>query len=429
VAVDGGAGHREAACLAFDALRIGRSIDGRKIDRVAPHGSITFARMMKRKHALAPQQIHAFVENMVGDDLHAKRVLSLGNAAVGVVHAATLGVHAIGRAMAQAEGLDPKHAVKQVDRLLSNAGVDVWLIFGLWVPYVVGARQEIVVALDWTEFDRDDHATLALHLITRHGRATPLIWLTVRKSELAGERNAAEDRLLRRFRQIVPREVRVTILADRGFGDAGLYALLWEMGFDYLIRFRGSIYVADSDGARRPAKEWVPPSGRACRILNAEVTTARTAVPAVVCVQAKGMKEAWCLATSRTDLRATEVVKYYGKRFTIEETFRDTKDIHFGMGLSATHIGDPARRDRLLLLSAIATTLITLLGAAGEAIGLDRRLKANTSKERTHSLFFQGTYYYGALPNMKADQFEPLVTKFGELLRQQNVFTEIFGLI
>lgn len=385
--------------------------------------------MTKRNHGLAPKQIHRFVENVIGDDLHAKRVLSVGNAAVGVVHAASLGIHAIGRAMAQAEGLEPKHAVKQIDRLLSNTGVDVWFVLGLWVPYVIGARQEIVVALDWTEFDPDDQATLALHLVTRHGRATPLMWLTVRKSEMAGQRNAHEDRLLRRLRQIVSRDTRVTILADRGFGDTGLYALLWELGLDYVIRFRGSIFVADSDGDRRRAKEWVPSSGRARRIVDAEVTADRVPVPAVVCVQTKGMKEPWCLATSRSDLRAMEVVKYYGKRFTIEEGFRDTKDIHFGMGLSATHIGDPARRDRLLLLSAIATTLITLLGAAGEAVGLDRRLKSNTSKERAHSLFFQGTYYYGALPNMKIEQFESLVTKFGDLLKEQRVFSEIFGVI
>jgi Protein of unknown function (DUF1524) len=41
-------------------------------------------------------------------------------------------------------------------------------------------------------------------------------------------------------------------------------------------------------------------------------------------------------------------VKLYGKRFTIEETFRDENDIHFGLGLSATHIRqDPAPLPRL----------------------------------------------------------------------------------
>jgi hypothetical protein len=57
------------------------------------------------------------------------------------------------------------------------------------------------------------------------------------------------------------------------------------------------------------------------------------------------------------------------------------------MGLSATCIGEPMRRDRLLLISAFATALLTLLGTVGETLGMDRLLKSNASKTRTHSLF------------------------------------------
>jgi len=84
-------------------------------------------------------------------------------------------------------------------------------------------------------------------------------------------------------------------------------------------------------------------------------------------------------------------------RFTIEETFRDEKDIHFGLDLSATHIKNCQRRDRLLFLVAIAHALLTLLGAASEETGLDRTLKANTAKKRTLSLFRQGLYWYHAM--------------------------------
>ena len=97
------------------------------------------------------------------------------------------------------------------------------------------------------------------------------------------------------------------------------------------------------------------------------------------------------------------------------------------MGLSSVRISSPERRDRLLLLSALATALLTLLGAAGESLGLDRLLRANTVKRRTHSLFFQGTYYYGALPNMKAEKRRPLMQRFGEFLREQPVFNKLFG--
>ncbi len=91
--------------------------------------------------------------------------------------------------------------------------------------------------------------------------------------------------------------------------------------------------------------------------------------------------ESWCIATNRADLGAAEIVQRYARRFTIEETFRDIKDKHFGKGLSATNIRSADRRDRLLFISAIAQALLTQLGAAGEACcGFDRILKTNTVK-------------------------------------------------
>lgn len=71
-----------------------------------------------------------------------------------------------------------------------------------------------------------------------------------------------------------------------------------------------------------------------------------------------------------------------GRRFTIEETFRNLKDPGFGFGLSHVRIRDPHRVDRLILLFAIAHALLTLLGAASEATGLDTMLKAKTSNKR-----------------------------------------------
>ncbi len=145
-------------------------------------------------------------------------------------------------------------------------------------------------------------------------------------------------------------------------------------------------------------------------------------------MNAKGMKDAWFLATS-LNLPASSIVKMYGRRFTIEEGFRDAKDWRFGMGLSAARLKDPDRRDRLLVVSAIAVALLTLLGAAAEATGLDRTLKANTAKHRTHSLFNQGVYFYGALPMMKEQPFEALMRSFGELVLGQQFFREVYAVL
>ena len=125
----------------------------------------------RRRAGLA--DVRAFVEGVYGDDLHAKRIASLAGATLGVMWAASLAVAMVGRALAQARGLVPKHAIKQVDRLLGNRGIDVWESFARWVPHRIGARREALVAMDWTDFDHDGQATLVLSLVTGHGRAAP----------------------------------------------------------------------------------------------------------------------------------------------------------------------------------------------------------------------------------------------------------------
>lgn len=393
---------------------------------VAPKSRLSTA--SHRPASLDRRYVGNFVDHLFGASLHKKRLESLANSVVGVLHAAILAIHAIGAAYAAVAQKQAKHGIKQVDRLLSNDGFDVARLWSSWVEFVVGVREEIVVALDWTDFEQDDHATLCAYLVTRHGRATPLIWKTVPKSTLEGKRTGYEHELIETLHGILRPEIRVTLLADRGFGDQKFYDLLGLLGWDYVIRFRGCILVEDDHGEQKPASAWV--SGRRAKMMkNARVTNDRALVPAVVVVHAKDMKEAWCLATSLAEKKAQEVVKLYGKRFTIEETFRDEKDIHFGLGLSATHIKSCQRRDRLLFLVAIAYALLTLLGAASEETGLDRTLKANTSKKRSLSLFRQGLYWYHAMPTMRDDWLDKLMTAFNRIVEDHRVFREIFAVI
>lgn len=387
------------------------------------------ARKPSRHPKVNPKYAQGLVEQVFGEDMHAARVLSLANGVVGVLHAAVLAVHAIGQAYAKVANIKPRSGVKQVDRLLSNDGLVMAHVLKSWAGFVVGVRKEIVVVLDWTDFEKDDHATLATYLVTRHGRATPLAWQTVKKSELEGMRNAHEYALIERLHSYLDKDVAITVLADRGFGDQKLYDYLSFLGWDFVIRFRGCIVVENAAGEVRPAEEWMPANGRATMLRDVRVTKDGARVPAVVVVRAARMKEAWCLATTLVSKRASEIVKLYGKRFTIEETFRDQKNLHFGMGLSSTHIRDAQRRDRLLLLAAVAHALLTLLGAASEEAGLDRHLKVNTVKHRTHSLYRQGLFWYDWIPTMREDWLVPLMTAFDRIVREHAVFREILGII
>ena len=120
------------------------------------------------------------------------------------------------------------------------------------------------------------------------------------------------------------------------------------------------------------------------------------------------------------------LVNHYARCWTIEPQFRDTRDLRFGMGLSATRAGEPTRRDRLLPVSAFAVALLTPLGAVGESLGMDRRLKSNTSKTRTHSLFRQGCLLYEPIPNMPEHRLTPLIEAFARAVSTAPEVNQIF---
>lgn len=199
---------------------------------------------------------------------------------MGVISSGSLSVDLIGQGPALARGLTPKHAIKLVDRLLSNPGIDMDVLLRLWVRYIVGDSQAIAVALDWTDFDADKQSTLMLSLITNQGRATPLYWLSIDKRTLKDRRNNLEYQLLVRFADALDPKVKVRLVADRGFDDQKVYRLLSEeLSFNFVIRFRGNISVTAQDGEPRTAAGWVTASGRARTLPNAAVTRTTPSVP------------------------------------------------------------------------------------------------------------------------------------------------------
>jgi transposase len=366
------------------------------------------------------------ITNIFNEELHAKRVLSLSNAVQGVVQSASLAIHAIGHGLSVAQGTTSKHAIKQVDRLLSNAKIDVWEFQANWIVYSIGERKEIILAMDWTDFALDDQTTLSIQMLTTHGRSTPLLWKTYRKSTLRDHQRQYENELLDHLKKHVPCDVKVTIVADRGFASEMVYESIISRGFDYIIRFKGWTYVESNSGTNKKAKEWLKANGRARMLRDAKLTEKKIPVNTIVCYREEGMKNDWCIASSRKEISAGEIILYYSKRWSIECSFRDLKDDRFGFGLENVRTRACDRRDRLLLLGAIAVALLTLLGAAGEAIGFDRQLYASTAKKRQLSLIRQGLLWYSKISNMKEERLLPLMNSFAKIIKEQGIFNEIF---
>jgi len=382
----------------------------------------------KQARQFGREELAGLMDEVFGGEVHAQRLASLTDGVDGVLHAANLGVRAIGQGLAVAQGLAPRHAIKPVDRLRSHPKLSMEQVFGCWVPCVVGARREIVVNFAWTEVEDADQCTVALGRQTEPGRRTPLVWQTVTRSELTAQRHDHEDDLLVVFAAVVPKNVRVTVVADRGFSDSQRSSFLTEeVGFDYIIRCRGVVEVEDAAGERRTAKDWLGTAGRMRVCRHARVTAPRHLGPVVVCVQDKAMKEPWCLVSSRQDRTGVAIKVAYGRRFTVEETFRDVKNPRVGLGRKQAVIDRHDRRDALFLLAVLAQTLLTWLGKAGPELGLDRMLGATRPGQL--SLFRQGLMRFELLPKRREDRLRALAKKFGERLQDHALFTGILGVI
>jgi len=352
------------------------------------------------------------ISKLVNPKMHKKRIGAIGRAVFGALYADRLMISKIGRSLAHLKKTSPKHTIKAIDKLIGNEKFDVSDCFQFCGPWLIAHRPKIIVTLDWTEFCYTGHQTLSVNLVTRHGRATPLLWKSYDDTEIRGRRVRFEKALLSQLKTIVPSSTKVIVLADRGFSNTSFFKFIeGELGWDYVIRIKNNMYVYAKDDTVKYASEWVPKNGRILELNNALVTNkTKTQVGSMVFVKKRGMKDAWHIATS-IKYRKDYVVKLYNRRFTCEENFRDLKDDRFGSGFKETIVTTKARRDRLIMIHALTVIILTLLGSVGERLGYDRQLRANTVKQRTHSLYRQGKEYIKGVMDVYVFDFKRLFSQ------------------
>ena len=92
----------------------------------------------------------------------------------------------------------------------------------------------------------------------------------------------------------------------------------------------------------------------------------------------------WLLATSLPHQRGsgTRIKRIYAQRMQIEETIRDLKNHRFGFALRYARTKRPERLEALLLVAALATLILWLIGLAVADRQWIRHFQANTERRR-----------------------------------------------
>lgn len=302
----------------------------------------------------------------------AKTLSELVAATVGVTRCTLAG---IGRELAAAQDRAAKHAIKRVWRFVVNQRIEPvevmpLVMTRLWRRKLQWHRRRpdrrpLLVSLDWTKVRRY-YVLMAAVVVA--GRALPLCWQSYRDKVQGKSQNALEEGMLAHLRAALPPELRLVILADRGFGRAELARTCQTLQLDYLIRIKGDVRVRTArwqgllqhyPARRGMAQYWPAVEYRADGLVRTNLILRWPKdLPAE-------RDEPWYLITSLGGAGRAAAQRWsdlYALRFDIEELFRDTKNEHLGWSLAKTRITRPERLDRLLLILALAYLLLVALG-------------------------------------------------------------------
>jgi hypothetical protein len=300
----------------------------------------------------------------------------------------------------------PKHGIKCVDRLIGNSHLrrDQKFIFLAIAHHLLRGCPRPVVLIDWTHAGGKHEALVAA--VPIGGRALP-IYIEVHPQKKLGNVEV-ETRFLLSLKAILPPSSGPPIVvSDAGFKGPFFQAVL-ENGWDFLGRVRGTTTAISPDGQTVSKEDFyaaasIRPAdlGRFELFANQRIPCRLVLVrkrlkpgpkpPPPKCKEERELRKSaldpWLLATSLSEGDAGSIVSLYAKRMQIEETFRDAKNHRFGWSLGDVQLSTPRRMAALLVLAAVAITVVTLIGMAAERLGAHRRYQANTETRRVLSFF------------------------------------------
>lgn len=298
-----------------------------------------------------------------------------------------LGVVKLGKGIGSPEKL--RHSIKCCDRLLSNPRFQQERI----TVYRALARQILckvstaAVLVDWSDLRADGSLQLLRAAVMAEGRALT-IYEEVHPQSLLGS-PIIQRLFMRRLRTVLPPDCRAIIITDAGF-RAAWFHMLEQQKWLWIGRIRNRDMVCPEG-----ATEWA-----GCKTLYAKAnghaqhlgrfSYARSnPVPCSLTLQRRppqhrhyntklgqpcrsahsqkaraAQTEPWLLAASPrlNALSAKDVIRAYAGRMQIEQTFRDLKSHRGALGLSTCQTRSAPRMAMLLLIGALASYALWLIG-------------------------------------------------------------------
>lgn len=344
--------------------------------------------------------------------MHKKRVDTLLLMVEGAMEKKTLSLTSLGRALDVAA--QERSNIQRSNRFLGNEHVqaECGSVYAILSDLLIGKSKRPVLLVDWSNIPNTTHHTIRAALVG-DGRALS-IYEEVHPETLQGNAKV-HRRFLRKLRSLLPEGVCPIVITDAGF-HAPWFAEVRALGWDYVGRLRGGKYYFVRDAwylyptLERPITttpryvgevllnktkkgNQMPTHLYVVRQTIRSRKNKRRYFDKVSCEHRASAHEPWFVVSSLqcAGQNAKRVIKLYALRMQIEEAFRDLKDPHHGFAMRHARSKNITRINVLLMIAALASALLYLIGSAAEKLQWHRHFQSSSStKKRVLSLFYLG---------------------------------------
>lgn len=340
-------------------------------------------------------------------NLDARLIRTLLDATESVLDGATLSLTSIGRVSGARNQQVEKHTIKRIDRLLGNPAVYNQKARFYQIVAHHFAQEKPLISVDWSTVYNYNFVLLRASLAIK-GRAVTIYEEVHPEGKM--NNHQVHCHFLKNLSKILPKSTQPILCSDAGF-KVPWFKEIEKLGWFWLARTRGTVKCHQNDNlgwqyvhtrhqqATGKAKELTnfklsKSHQLSCRaVINAKPVKkgrknlnrkGQSTLDRMNKVYAKSAKEPWILVSNlpSSDYPAHQLVNFYSRRMTIEESFRDTKDEYYGLGIMRSRTRSCQRLEIILLIAMLAQLALYVIGKAGELKGYHRYFQANTVENR-----------------------------------------------
>jgi hypothetical protein len=300
-----------------------------------------------------------------------------------------------------------KHHIKAADRLLGNGHLHAErdAIYRAIARTLLAGIKRPLILVDWSDADLRRRWLMIKAAVAAGGRAVSVYEKVYPMKQYNSPKTHRE--FLLALKSILPDGCEPIIVTDAGFRGPWFKAVEAH-GWDWVGRIRNKIkyYRAETgrwrytDSLYKQATARVrhigevslsPRHGYRFRMYLVRAYKPRVGRPPLTRPQGGRVRQyrrlhraPWLLATSLSHSRGSSrrIRELYAQRMQIEETFRDTKSHRWGFAFSYARSNNGRRLEVLLLIAALATLVLWLVGIHARLLNWVRRLQANTETRK-----------------------------------------------